>query len=69
MNIAEVLKQVPAVQLRIIPLTWKVLKDDGTLDDKKVAYHWPELEEAIKEAEAYSKAIAEAVHCLKMLLH
>lgn len=68
MDIADVLKEVPEVQLRILRLTWEVVLDDGTIDDKKVVFHQKELEEALKEAEAYSRRTAEAVRCLKTLL-
>lgn len=67
MDIIAILEEVPEVYLRIIPLTWKLVREDGTLDNEKVAFYQKELEEALKEAESYAKATVEAIRCLTTL--
>ena len=49
-------------------LIWKVVREDGNLDEKKIAFYYQDVEEAISEAEAYSKKTREASDCLKRLL-
>ena len=67
MDIIAILEEVPEVDLRIIPLTWKLVREDGTLDNEKVAFYQKELEEALKEVESYARATAEAIRCLTTL--
>lgn len=67
MDIIAILEEVPEVYLRIIPLTWKLVREDGTLDNEKVAFYQKELEEALREVESYIKATAEAIRCLTTL--
>ena len=63
-EITDYLEEVPEVRLRLIPLAWALVKDDGTLDDAKVLFNEKELGEALKEAESYVRAAAVAVECL-----
>jgi len=67
MDIIAILEEVPEVYLRIIPLTWKLVREDGTLDDEKISFYQKEIEEALGEAESYAKATAEAIRCLTTL--
>ena len=69
MDIVNALKDVPEVQLRIIPLTWKLVNKDGTISREKITLYTKELEGALQEAEAYSKATLWAIGSLKKLLH
>ena len=68
MDIIAILEEVPEAHLRIIPLTWKLVREDGTLDNEKVAFYQKELEEALEEAQSYARATAEAIRCLIELL-
>ena len=63
------LREVPAFQPRLLELTKQLVKEDGSIDPHKVAFHQVELEEAIGEAKAYLKSTQEAVNWLMSLLH
>jgi hypothetical protein len=67
-DITDILKIVPEVKLKIIPLTWKLLGEDGRIDIKKAAYDTSEVETALKEAEDYARQTESAVQRLKNLL-
>ncbi|MBA7630919.1 hypothetical protein ES703_38445 [subsurface metagenome] len=67
-DIPALLKTLPGTRLRLLSLAWELVNDDGTLDDAKVLFYEKELAEALKEAEAYARASANAVQCLKVLL-
>ena len=64
-NIIKALKQVPETRLRLIDLAWQMFREDGSLDIERTAFLGKELEEAIGEAQAYSRETREAVRCLK----
>ena len=68
MDIVDHLLEIPEFHLRLIPLAWELVNDDGSLDDQKVLYHQAELQQAIDEMEAYVREAAKAVECLKLLL-
>ena len=38
-DIVEILKSVPEVKLKIIPLTWELLDENGHIDIKKASYN------------------------------
>ena len=59
-----ILKAVPETRLRLFPLAHKVIGEDGAVDPEKVAFYYKELNEAVKEAEAYSEDTKGAVRCL-----
>ena len=67
-NIVEILKSVPEVKLKVIPLTWKLLGEDGRIDIRKVSYDTTEVDAALDEAEDYARQTESAVHRLKNLL-
>ncbi len=67
-DIAEILKSVPEVKLKIIPLTWELLGEDGRIDIKKAAYNSKEVDAALEEAESYAHSTENAVSRLKNLL-
>jgi hypothetical protein len=67
-DIVEILKSVPEVKLRIIPLTWELLAEDGHIDIKKASYNAKEVDTALEEAENYARATESAVSHLKNLL-
>ena len=67
-NIVEILRSVPEVKLRIIPLTWELLDKDGHIDIKKASYKVKEVDIALAEAESYAKSTESAVSHLKNLL-
>ena len=67
-EIVDYLLEIPEFHLRLIPLAWELVNDDGSLDNDKVLYHQAELEQAIDEMEAYVREAAKAVECLKSLL-
>ena len=68
-DLVHVLRGLPECRLRLIELAWKIVGEDGSLDTDRLAFHHKELVEAITEAEAYEKATAEAVQCLRRMDH
>jgi len=67
-DIAEILKSVPEVKLKIIPLTWELLDESGHIDIKKASYNTKEVDAALKEAESYAQHTKSAVSHLENLL-
>lgn len=67
-DLVRALGCVPQFRPAIIQLAWELVREDGTVDDKKVAFYGKELEEALKEAESYARATADAIRCLRTLL-
>jgi hypothetical protein len=68
-RLVEILKNLPAVRLKLLDLTWQLTGDDGALDPQKISFHYTEMEKAIAEAESYTRATKEMVQCLTRLLH
>ena len=67
-DITEILKSVPEVKLEIIPLTWKLIGEDGRIDIRKASYDTSEVDNALKEAEDYARQTGSALQHLKNLL-
>ena len=67
-DIAEILKSVPEVKLKIVPLTWELLDESGHINIKKASYNVKEVDAALEEAESYAKTTESAVSHLKNLL-
>jgi len=67
-DITEILKSVPEVKLKIIPLTWELLDEKGRIDIKKASYNTKEVDAALEEAESYAQKTESAVSHLKNLL-
>ena len=67
-DIVEILKSVPEVKLKIIPLTWELLDEGGHIDIKKASYNSKEVDAALEEAESYAQQTGSAVSHLKNLL-
>ena len=67
-DITEILKSIPEVKLKVIPLTWKLLGEDGRIDIKKASYDTTEVDAALEEAENYARQTGSAVSHLKSLL-
>ena len=67
-DIVEILKSVPEVNLKIIPLTWELLDENGRIDIKKASYNSKEVDAALEEAESYARTTESAVSYLKNLL-
>ena len=68
-RLVELLKNLPAIHLELLDLTWQLTGEDGALDPQKISFHYTEMENAIAEAESYSRATKEMVQCLTRLLH
>ncbi len=68
-RLVELIKNLPAVNLELLDLTWQLTGEDGALDPQKISFHYTEMEKAIAEAESYSRATKEMVQCLTQLLH
>lgn len=68
-RLIEIVKQLPEVHLELLELVWQLTGNDGQLDPEKLAFRYPELEEAIARAEAYSRETREMVRCLTQLVH
>ena len=60
-DIAEILKDVPEVKLKIIPLTWELIGEDGHIDTEKASFRVIEVDDALKEAEGYAALVERAV--------
>ena len=60
-DITEILKGVPEVKLKVIPLTWKLLGEDGRIDIRKASYDTTEVDAALEEAEDYARQTGSAV--------
>ena len=67
-DIVEILKSVPEVKLKIIPLTWELLDENGRIDIKKASYNSKEVDAALEEAESYARQTESAVSHLENLL-
>jgi hypothetical protein len=67
-EIIEILKGVPEVKLKIIPLTWELLDENGRIDIRKASYNSQEVDAALGEAENYAQQTERAVSYLKNLL-
>jgi len=67
-EIIEILKSVPEVKLKIIPLTWELLDENGRIDIRKASYKTEEVDAALGEAENYAQQTERAVSYLKNLL-
>ena len=67
-DIIEILKSIPEVKLKIIPLTWELLDEKGRIDIKKASYNSKEVDAALEEAEGYARHTESAVSHLKNLL-
>ena len=68
-DLVHVLRGLPECRLRLIELAWKIVREDGSPDPDRLAFHHKELVEAIAEAEAYEKATKGAVLCLRRMGH
>lgn len=68
-RLVDILKNLPAVRLELLDLTWQLTGEDGTLDPQKISFRYTEMEKAIAEAESYTRATKEMVQCLTRLLH
>ena len=68
-RLVELLKNLPAVHLKLLDMTWQLTGEDGNLDSQKISFHYTEMEKAIAEAESYSRATKEMVQCLIQQLH
>ncbi len=68
-DIVEILKSVPEVKLRIIPITWDLVDKDGHIDIKRASYHAKDVDAALEEAENYAKETERAVLYMKNLLN
>lgn len=67
-DITDILKGVPEVNLKIIPLTWELLDENGGIDIKKASSNSKEVDAALEEAESYARTTESAVSHLKNLL-
>ena len=67
-NIVEILKSVPEVKLKIIPLVWELFDEKGRIDTRKAAYNSQEVDAALEEAKNYARKTESAVSHLKNLL-
>ena len=67
-DITEILKSVPEVKLKVIPLTWELMGEDGRIDIRKASYDTTKVDAALEEAENYARQTGNAVSRLKNLL-
>jgi hypothetical protein len=67
-RLIELLRELPESHLELIDLTWKLTGDDGSLDPRKIVFHYIEMEQAISQAETYTRETKEMTQCLTRLL-
>ena len=67
-DITKIMKSVPEVNLKVIPLTWKLPGEDGRIDIRKASYDITEVDAALDEAEDYARQTGSVVQRLKNLL-
>ena len=67
-DITEILKSVAEIKLKIIPLTWKLLGEDGRIDIRKASCDTTEVDSGLEEADDYARQTGSAVQHLKNLL-
>ena len=68
-RLLEILQSLPAVRLELIGLTWKLVDDNGRLDEAKVAFYYVEVEKAVTQAQEQARATGELIRSLANLLH
>lgn len=66
-NIVAVLRHVPETRLRVLELAAELLDDNGELDLDAAAIRQPEINLAIAEVEAYTRATRQAVEAIRRL--
>ena len=66
-QIVQALKKVPEKHLMIVELARELVKEDGELDFDTLAERQREVNLAVAEAKAYSKATSRAVDSLRRL--
>jgi len=66
-QIVQALKKVPEKHLMIVELARELVKEDGELDYDTTAERQREVNLAVAEAKAYSKATSRAVDSLRRL--
>jgi hypothetical protein len=57
--IVAALSTLKEFHIDLIDLSWKFLKEDGTLDEEKVALNRKEVDEATDQAATYVKGVKE----------
>jgi hypothetical protein len=67
-DVIRALGQVPELRLRLIELTWRLTKEDGSLDHEKAAFLRQEIDQATAEARAYAHDTERAVQWLRELI-
>ncbi len=67
-KLVAVLKRAKPIHLSIGDIAWKVVDEEGQVDNDKVVALGMEFERAIKEAQAYSDKNRRVLQCLINLL-
>ena len=67
-TLLDLIKNLPPVHLEIIDLVWKLVDEDGKLDEQKLSFYYTEVEKAAAQARSYAKETGELVRCLNHLL-
>ncbi len=66
-NVVAILRRVPETRLRVLELAAELLDDSGELDLDAAATRQPEINLAIAEVEAYTRATRQAVEAIRRL--
>lgn len=66
-RVIAALESTPEKRLRIIELTRELVGADGQIDHEKAAKRAPDVNLAVAEAEAYSRATSRAIDALRRL--
>lgn len=67
-ELVEHLKELPAVELMIIPLAWELLGEDGRIDDEKVRFSLETIAVARDQVIAYAHNTYQLTEALKKCL-
>lgn len=66
-DIVAILRRVPETRLQVLELAAQLLDQDGELDLDAAAIRQPEINLAIAEVEAYTRATRQAVEAIRRL--
>ncbi len=66
-GVVAILRRVPETRLRVLELAADLLDDNGELDLDAAAIRQPEINLAIAEVEAYTRATRQAVEAIRRL--
>ncbi len=64
-DLVRIVRELPERQLQIIDLAWKVVKEDGSIDQTRALIFIDDIERARQEARSYAATTERAVWALR----